>query len=76
MYGLEWVDITGFTKERHDYFSHFSNSGWFKRSQLSVYLWRVSIDNVWSMTCESGVNKANFVFKMTRKKLQKDLIDA
>ena len=48
-------------------FFHISDYGWFKRCELRIHFWKVSIYNVWSKTCESGMDKANFGFKMTRK---------
>ena len=49
-------------------FYHFSSCGWFKRRELSIYLWRVNIYSVWSMICESWMSEADFVFKIIRKR--------
>ena len=68
-YDREWVMITLFTWGRHYYFPHRSNYGWFKQCELRIYLMRVSMYNVSSMTCESGMDQANFVIKLTRKRV-------
>ena len=51
-------------------FISFNDGGWFKGCGLRIYLWRVSIYNVWTMACESGINQASFVFIMTAKVTQ------
>ena len=48
------VVIRGFTWRRHEFCYHFSDCDWFKRCELSIY-------RAWSKTCESGIDKANFV---------------
>ena len=48
-------------------FSHFSDCGWFKRSELRIHFWNINIYNVCNQICESGMDKAKFGFKMTRK---------
>ena len=57
-----WVKITGFTWRRRDYFAHFSDCDWFKHCELRIHFWKVSIYKVWSKTCETGMDMANFVF--------------
>ena len=68
-YGWEWVKITGFTWERHYYLSQFSDCGWLKQCELRIHFQTVSIYNVWSKICESGMDETSFVFKMTRKRV-------